>query len=272
MKKTYHFMAGLHRSGSTVLSAILNQNPEVYSSPNTDLLKMLYTLELEIPEYESYRAGLLFSNYDSAMRKMADSFYAPIEKSVIIDKNRGWGTPYNWNNLSPYLNDQGKVILTMRPILEVLASFVKISKESQKTTKDQPYLNSDLWVSSYRNQTDAIVDNLMMPNGEIDRALFSISNLLKNHRDQVYVVWYNDLIKSPQNTLNGIYDFLGLDRYAHDFNNIVEVDKHDDLSGYGVVGLHDIKKKLAASKTKPEDYLSEYVIQKYGNALDFLNL
>jgi sulfotransferase len=271
MGKTYHFMAGLPRSGSTVLSAILNQNPDVYSSPQTDLLGVLYDLESKIPTYEGYRAGLLFSSYDNVMKQIPNNFYSPIDKSTIIDKNRGWGTPYNWNNLSPYLNEKGKVILTMRPILEVLASFVRVNKETEKVTSQLTHLNSNLWVSDYRDPIDAMADNLMIPNGEIDRAIFSVANLLKNHGDQVYVVWYDDLIKFPQNTLNGIYDFLELDRYDHDFNNIVAVDKHDDLSGYGLIGLHDVKKKLEKSKTNPEDYLSEYAIQKYQNALDFLN-
>jgi len=270
MKKTYHFMAGLPRSGSTVLSAILNQNPDVYSSPQTDLLGLLYELESSIPEYESYRAGLFLSGYDNVIKQAPNNFYHSINKPVIIDKNRGWGTPYNWDNLRFYLNEKGKVILTMRPILEVLASFVRVNKESEKTTGQLNHFNSNLWVSEYRDPTDAIVDNLMRANSEIERAIFSASNLLKNHRDQVYVVWYDDLVEYPENTLNGIYDFLGLDKYKHDFNNIIAADKHDDLSGYGLVGLHDVQKKLAKSKTKPEDYLSDYVIKKYGNAIDFL--
>jgi len=36
--------------------------------------------------------------------------------------------------------------------------------------------------------------------------------------------------------------------------------------------LHDVNKKLARPKTDPSELLSDYVIQKYGNALDFLNL
>jgi sulfotransferase len=272
MDKTYHFMAGLPRSGSTVLSAILNQNPEVYSSPQTDLVGMLYNLEQAIPNYESYRAGVFYDGYMSVMKGMADNFYTHIDKPVIIDKNRGWGTPYNFNELSGYLNVDGKVILTMRPILEVLASFVKVIRASEKITKQVSYFNQNLWVSSYRDQTEAIVDNLMMPNGEIDRSIFSISNLLKNHRDRVYIVWFDDLTENPEQTMKGIYDFLGIDGFDHNFNNIKEVDKQDDLNAFGILGLHDIKKKLAKPKTDPSELLSDYVIQKYGNALDFLNL
>jgi sulfotransferase len=265
-------MAGLPRSGSTVLAALLNQNPSVYSSPQTDLIQMLYKLESEIPQLESYKAGLFYDGYISVMKNVATNFYSNIDKPIIIDKNRGWGTPYNFTELSPYVNPEGKVILTMRPILEVLASFVKIAKESEKVTNYLAYLNRDLWVSSYRDEVDAMVDNLMIPNGEIDRAIFSIANLINNHRDRVYVVWFNDLIESPASTMKSIYDFLGIDNFEHSFSNIKEVDKHDDLNAYGIVGLHDIKKKLAKPKTDPSEILSDYVIQKYGNVLDFLNL
>jgi sulfotransferase len=272
MTKTYHFMAGLPRSGSTVLSAILNQNPSVYSSPQTDLVAMLYNLETSIPQYESYKAGLLHQGFASVMHKMADTFYSHIDKPIVIDKNRGWGTPYNWDNLSGYVGKDGKVILTMRPILEVLASFVKVSQQSQKVTKHLQYLNPNLWVSNYRDETEALVENLMMPNGELDRAIFSIANLIKNHRNRVHIVWFDDLLDNPMQTLEGIDKFLGLESFEYNFNKIEAVDKHNDLNAYGIAGLHDVKKKLARPKTDPASYLSRYSIQKYGNALDFLNL
>jgi sulfotransferase len=263
-------MAGLPRSGSTVLAALLNQHPEVYSSPQTDLIGMLYEVNEKIPTYESYRAGLFHEGYKNVMSSMADNFYSHIDKPVIVDKNRGWGTPYNFNNLSPYVNPDGKVILTMRPILEVLASFVKVMDKTEKALDFTPYLNQDLWVTNYRDKKDAQIENLMQPNGEIDRAIFSVANLLKNHGDRVFVVWFDNLTEAPQETMNGIYDFLEIDRYEHSFNSIKEVDKHDDVSGYGIVGLHDVGKKLVKPNTKPENYLSEYVIKKYANALDFL--
>ena len=272
MNKTYHFMAGLPRSGSTVLSAILNQNPNVYASSQTDLVGMLYNLETSIPNYESYKAGLMHQGFASVMHNMADTFYSHIDRPVIIDKNRGWGTPFNWDNLSGYVSAEGKVILTMRPILEVLASFVKVSRQSQKITQHQQFLNSNLWVSNYRDETDAVVDNLMMPNSELDRAIFSVANLVENHRDRVHIVWFDDLLDNPVGTLDGVHEFLGLDFFDYNFNKIKAVEKHDDLNAYGVAGLHDVKKKLTRPQTDPANYLSDYSIQKYGNALDFLHL
>lgn len=272
MDKTYHFMAGLPRSGSTVLSAILNQNPKVYSSPTTEMLHMLFTLHEAIPEYGSYKAGVFYEGYNNVLQRIPENFYAHIKKPVIIDKNRGWGTPYNFSELSPYVNKDGKMILTLRPILEVLASFIKVSKKTEKITGGVPYIDENLWVTEYRSVLDAQIDSLMQTNGLIDKAIYSIANLLKNHRERVHIVWFEDLLNAPQQTLNGIYDFLELDRWEHDFNSIKEVDKHDDLRGYSVIGLHDIGEKLKSPATDPKDYLSEYAIQKYKNALDFLDI
>lgn len=263
-------MAGLPRSGSTVLTALLNQHPDIYSSPQTDLLDLLYTLESKIPTLESYKANLMFDSYDNVIKSLPSNFYSQIDKPIIIDKNRGWGTPYNWDFLSPYLNQEGKVILTMRPILKVLASFIKAANNTKEQTGAVPLYNPELWVSSYRCQSDAQVDALMIPNGELDRAIFSIANLLKNHGNKVFVVWFDDLLDSPQQTLNGIYDFLEVVRHDNDFENIQGVDSHNDLAGYGLVGLHDIKAKLERPDTVVSDYLSQYAIDKYRNALDFL--
>lgn len=272
MDKTFHFMAGLPRSGSTVLSALLNQHPDVYASPQTDLLQMLYELKNSIPGYQSYRAGLLHEGYENVLKSVPNNFYSHIKKPVVIDKNRGWGTPYNFDNLSHFLNKDGKIILTIRPILEVLASFIKISRKTEAVTGVAPYLNNDFWVSEYRAKDDAQLDYLMAANGEIERSIFSIANLLKNHKERVLVVRFNDLVIAPQKTMDTVSDFLGLRRSNYSFNSIKELDKHDDLNGYGVLGLHDLGKKLKSPDTKVEDYLSNYAIDKYKNALDFLQL
>lgn len=262
-------MAGLPRSGSTVLSALLNQHPKIYSSPQTDLIGMLYELNEIIPTYESYKAGLLLDGYSNTISGIPDSFYSGIEKPVVIDKNRGWGTPYNFTNLSPLLNPSGKIIIPLRPILEIIASFIKVAQATEKTTGATPFFRENMWVSSYRTQADAQADVLMELNGEIDRAIFSTANLIKNHGDRALVVWYDHLLEAPQKTLDGIYDFLELERIENDFTQINEVDSHDDQNGYGIAGLHDIKPSLIKSDTKPEDYLSDYIINKYKNTLDF---
>lgn len=263
-------MAGLPRSGSTVLTALLNQHPEIYASSQSNLINMLFALNEQIPNYESYKAGMFHDGYETLMSSMADNFYAHIDKPLIIDKNRGWGTPHNWDTLSQYVNPKRKVILTMRPILEVLASFIKVIEKSEKITGKPTYYDQDFWVTHYRDKRDAQVDYIMRLNAEIDKAIYSISNLLKNHSESVHIVWFNDLIENPQHTLNEVYNFLEVNKHQNNFDAIEEVNKQDDLKGYKIVGLHDIGKKLKNPATNPKDYLSEYAIAKYGKTLDFL--
>ena len=81
MQKTFHFMAGIHRSGSTLLSAILNQHPEIYSSPQTELVSMLYELNDKIPTCQSYKAGLFHTGYQTSLSVvfgLPESFFIPV--------------------------------------------------------------------------------------------------------------------------------------------------------------------------------------------------
>jgi sulfotransferase len=130
MTKTFHFMAGLPRSGSTVLSALLNQHSKIYASAQTDLIDLLYQAQSKIPNYESYKAGLYQNSYERVLHAMPEIFYSHIDKPIVIDKNRSWGVPYNFEYLSPILNKNGKVILTLRPIIEILASLIRKSNDN----------------------------------------------------------------------------------------------------------------------------------------------
>lgn len=272
MEKTYHFMAGLPRSGSTLLAALLNQHPDVYASPQTDLVSLMYDAQQAIPNYESYRAGLSHEGFDSVVKGIPGLFYSSIRKPVIIDKNRGWGTPYNIEKIAPLINKDAKVIITMRPILEVLASMIKIIKKNEGLGNASPFLNNNLFVSHYRDKVDAEIENLMMVNGDIDAAIYSIANLLKNYKEKVIVVWFDDLMLDPQQKLNEIYEFLNLPSFKNDLKNIKEVDKHNDFQGYKLEGLHSIKNKIKHPGTNPSNYLSDFILKKYANALDLLEL
>lgn len=68
-KKTYYFMAGLPRSGSTLLSSLLNQNPKFYSGPSSPVLSTMFTVESHLSNDELFngfpkpnQAYLIISN------------------------------------------------------------------------------------------------------------------------------------------------------------------------------------------------------------------
>ena len=55
--KKYYFIAGLHRSGVTLLSSILNQNPRFYSGPLSPVLGIMKNIENNIEKLEYYKSS-----------------------------------------------------------------------------------------------------------------------------------------------------------------------------------------------------------------------
>ena len=54
MNKKYYFMGGLPRSGSTLLSSILNQNPRFYSGPSSPVLGAMVSTHDNFLQNELY--------------------------------------------------------------------------------------------------------------------------------------------------------------------------------------------------------------------------
>jgi sulfotransferase len=266
--KTFYFMGGLPRSGSTVLTAILNQHPEIYASPQSELVGIAYGLRHQIFNSESWQSGLMQENYLNTIDSLGNLFYSNIEKPVIIDKNRAWGTPGN-QIVAESLNQTPKTILVLRPIIEILSSFVRLAKKNPDNFIDEAIANQDLFSKYYRNVNDVRCDYLMRPSGEIDQALLAIGTLV-NKPEICHLVWYEDLISDPQACLSGIYQFLDIYDFKHNFSKIKQLDKHDDSKIFGIKDLHLISSSIKASRTKPELVLSDYAMTKYANALDFI--
>ena len=87
----YHFISGLPRSGSTLLAAILKQNPQFHAGM-TSPVGVLYTNMLA-----QFGAGTEFGPVITQdqrrrlVRGLFDSFYADhADKAVVFDTNRLW--------------------------------------------------------------------------------------------------------------------------------------------------------------------------------------
>jgi len=264
--KTFYFMGGLPRSGSTLLTAILNQHPKVYASPSSNLLDMYFALHHGIYDSEPYKMGLRQKECDNTLQSLGNLFYSNIKKPVIIDKNRHWGTPGNIPAQQMF-NKNPKTIFILRPILEVLSSFVKLAEKNPNNYIDHAIANEDFFVKYYREVNDVRCEWLMKPENSIGRSLLAIGSSLKNPKNNLFI-WYADLITNPQIVLNKIHQFIGVNSFEYNFENIKQLDKHIDYEG--IKDLHTIQSKIHSNKTQPKLILSDYIINKYGNALDFV--
>ena len=260
-------MAGLPRSGSTLLSAILNQNPDIYVTPSVDTSFLIIALHKTSQTSETYHAGFAPEGYRNIMAKLPKAFYEHIDKPYIIDKNRNWGTPENIE-VAELFADKVKIICPVRPILEILASWVNLAENNPDNFVDK--FVRDYPVSQFRPTNDARCDALMAANHHIETNILSIaSSLDPRHQGKFHFVAYADLVTKPKKVIDAIYQFLEIPKFNHRFNNLRWSLMPNESAVFGIPDMHKIRSKMDASKTDTS-ILSEYVHRKYGHALDFI--
>jgi sulfotransferase len=262
--KNYYFLAGLPRSGNTVLSALLNQNSQTYCSPLSPVVSMLWNHDNLLTTEES---AIKLQNNEPLFNvgnNIITNYYQNINKSIIIDREKAWGTTANLNLLKKYITPTPKIIFTIRPILEILTSWINILPENSFI--DIEMQNNNWWYKDYLSKNDNRCDYMMRPFGQIDKILFSINETIKPENKSAFCfIKYDDLINNPQDTMNKIYNFLELPNYKHNFNKIQKIEKENDEVLGHPSNLHEIRPQLKKISQDPKEVLSEYVISKYSN-------
>jgi hypothetical protein len=220
-----HFLSGLPRSGSTVLSSIFNQNPQIHSTSTSGLIAIMgaicaswesspTTIAQGSDKEEAYRL----------LRSVMNSKYENIDKPIIIDKNRGWVNPLIMETMSKVQGYPPKIIATVRSTADCAASFVRIAKpkDTSEFLRSSPLIHH---LKSCYAQLKEGYDNA--PNN-------------------ILFIDYDDLIQSPQTQMDRIHQFIGLDSFEYNFNNIdTEVVAENDDLAWGVPNLHSISPRLA---------------------------
>ena len=262
--KKFFYLHGLPRAGNTLLGSIINQNPKVAVTANSliaDMLGELYMLK-HIDVFKNFPDHKSFNN---VTKSLFDNYYKDWSQDYIIDR-APWGMPINLKFLKE-VQDEIKIIVLVRDVEEILASFIKWSQREPTS-----------FVNQYGVKTvEEKCDMLMNKDGQIIKELVGVKHLIDHQpRDIYHIVEYNDLCDNPKQTIEGIYDFLGIYRFNHRYTNLdqfyVNGMKYDDkIVGEG---LHTIETNSINSnnynefKENVNDILPKSIIEKY-NILNF---
>lgn len=260
MIKTFHFLSGLHRSGNTIVSALLNQHPEIYVSPLSNLSSVLWGIESEI----NYSENALRSdqNKDRCRRvqaSIASTMYSDVEKPIVIDREKDWGHPANIDLAINYVNDRPKIIITVRDIIDVLGSYIDINMERQLLEAN----NHNVYSLQYKDPVEAVAEYAMRPDGKIQRTMFCIANAIRDTRVDVHIVEYEHLLDNPQHVMSSIYEFLNVENFYNNFQNISKLEKDNDLINGNNPNLHEIRKSLSRSNKNYKEILPDIIVKRY---------
>lgn len=262
--KDINFLSGFYRSGSTLLTVLLNQHPEIYSSHQSDLSSVLELTQNSFNNLESYVAGNNKNRYYQMLENMPQNFYQDIDKKNIIDKSRFWGHPESFKFMN-MVNKNYKIIFTYRPILEILTSFVIINRKNPNNIFMKNCLELKYPSIYYRNEEDALCDYIV--NLFLEPSIRNMSILKNNENsEKVFFLEYNNFINNTQLELSKIYNFLKVKDFKNDLDNIIDREVPDD--SYFGADLHTVSPKIIIPDKDPKKVLSSYVIDRYGQLLD----
>ena len=126
--KKFHFLAGLPRSGSTVLAALLNQHPALHASATSGLGELMFNTFNVWKNSSAEQASTEIEQVKAVLCGMMDARYKHIDKPVVIDKARNWAETTTIGVLKELLPYKPKIIATVRNVEDCAASFVRIAK------------------------------------------------------------------------------------------------------------------------------------------------
>ena len=256
MKKQFYFLSGLPRSGSTLLSSILNQDERVYASANSPLLDMLYYHEQYWLQSEQGRANPKADSLINVLRQLPHSFYEDVSKPVIVDKSRAW--PNNVDRIREVFGySEPRIVCVTRSIPDILASFLKLIRDQPEGSTN--FVDKEAMRLYGRVDDEARCEYLVSDAGIVEQSMWAMRQGWDSvDRRCLHVVEYDDLVSNPERVVKRVYDFLRMDAPAMDFENVMNpVEERDEV--YGLVGMHRVRSRVErATYDAPRELINRY--------------
>lgn len=251
--RKFHFISGLPRSGSTLLAALLLQNPRFNTGMTSPVGALFSGMLGQFSAGSEFGPIISHAQRRRLLRGLFDNYYADhADKEVILDTNRMWCAKL------PAVIDlfpDAKIIACVRNVAWVMDSIERLYRAN-------PYENTKLFVDDIeRNTVYSRVDTLAQRNRLVGFPWAALKEAYYGeHAKSLLVVDYDLLTQAPEKVLRLIYDFIGEPWFEHDFEH-VEYDAPEFDQALGLSGLHRVRPKVALESRRtilPPDLFEQY--------------
>lgn len=249
MNKTYHMITGLPRSGSTLLTSILNQNPRFHSSISDTLATLVKGVIETCQDGAGMKSEVPIERRKNILYHLFEGYYQHVDKPVIFNTNRAWSfLTYLIKEIYP----KSKMIVCVRDIKWILDSF-------ELAHRRNPLSTNTVTGGVGRSVYDRIND-LMTEDGVVGFPYIGLKQAITGaEKKSLMLVEYDQLCKNPAGIMKAIYNFIEEDYFEHDFNDVeASWDEYDSEIG---IKLHDVRKKVEYKVREtilPPDLVSKY--------------
>jgi sulfotransferase len=252
MNAKVHFISGLPRSGSTLLSALLRQNPRFVAGVTSPVALLCGNL-LHTMGSSEFAAFFTSERRRAITRGVFNSYYADVSPGrVIFDTNR------TWTGRLPFLNELypgSKVICCVREVAWIIDSVERlVRRNALQPSKLFNYRTGGSIYGRVETLMDPEKGLIGLPWSTLREAWFS------DAAERMIVVNYDSLARDPGPVLTRLYQELNEPLFDHDFNNIVYDEPEYDAE-LGMPGLHAVRPTVAAVPRQsciPPDVAAKY--------------
>ncbi|MEM7311513.1 MAG: sulfotransferase [Planctomycetota bacterium] len=252
MKKRYHFIAGLPRSGSTLLGGILRQNPRFHAGMSSPVAALFEGVISQVSAGTELSTMVDLQQRERILRGLFDSYYSDLQTPIVFDTNRAWTA-----SLSALLTlfPDAKIVCTVRNVAWIMDSL-------ERQFRNNAFENTRLFNSGgERSTVYTRVEALAGANRLVGFPWHALREACYSEfANRIVVVEYELMAQRPQEVFELIYEFLEEEPFKHNFE-AVEYDAPNFDNQLGLDGLHRVHPKVEPrprSTILPPDLFERY--------------
>lgn len=249
----FHFIAGLPRAGSTLLAALLRQNPRFHAGMTSPVGTLFGGMLAQFSAGSEFGATIERAQRQRLLQGLFANWYEPqAARDVVFDTNRLWCARM------PAITDlfpQAKVIACVRNVAWVMDSIERLYRAN-------PFENTKLFADDgERSTVYSRCETLAQRNRLVGFAWSALKEAYYGeHAASLLLVDYDLLSQAPDKCLRLIYQFIDEPWHAHDFDH-VDYDAPDFDVGLGISGMHKVRPKVEVQARRtvlPPDLFEQY--------------
>ena len=254
--KSVNFCIGLPRSGSTVLMNILQQNPKIYTTGTCPLPYVTEAVKMQstsVSEFIAMPQDTAAEATKGFIRGGIDGWFSTLtDKPMVISKSRTWDT--HINTLFTIYDDP-KFIVCLRDLRDIIASFEKLlfkNTHISMGSREDPFHMLPVSKRVELYCTDV--------GGNMGRPLMFLKHVfewMQKRPNNFFIARWEDFSKEPVRSLRSMYQWLGMDHYEHDLNNIKQSEYYEHDTVYRALVSHVTKPRLESHGPSWPKYMSE---------------
>ncbi len=253
MRKPIHFISGLPRSGSTLLAALLRQNPRFHAGMSGPLAGMFGALLAEMSARNEFSVFIDDAKRERIVHALFDQFYADCDAEVIFDTSRAWCARMP---AIAHLFPNARVIACVRHLPWIVDSLERLVQRNI-------FSPSSIFGFSPGGTVYTRANAVANSDGLVGFAYDALKQACFGAQaDRLLLVQYETLVSHPARALRVIYEFIAEAPFEHDFEHVdYDVTEFDKRAG--TPGLHTVRGRVHAEPR--QTLLPPDLFQRFAN-------